>query len=146
MSISVVYFIREIRYPHSPVKIGYSASGSAGARKRLLSMQTGNPRRLAIVAMMKGDRHTEQDVHRKLAHFCVHDEWFKWSPPVERMVKAFALREPIIAQADKLPEDAAAQLAKNGFTAAPKSQHFRDQMRKPFRHRVLSREPRQCHR
>lgn len=100
---SVVYFIREIRYQASPVKIGVSGNGERGARSRLSNLQVGNPRRLAIVAMMRGDRDTEADVHRKLAAFRIHGEWFRWCRPVQRMVETFALPRPIVAQEDSIP-------------------------------------------
>lgn len=55
-----------------PVKIGVSIH----PERRLQSIQTGNPRKLAILWTGPGDQAEEQRLHRQFADFRVAGEWF----------------------------------------------------------------------
>lgn len=110
----MVYFIREIRYPLSPVKIGYVRRGIRAAARRLHHLQTGNPRRLAIVAMMPGDNDTEHALHLKFKSLRVVNEWFRWEQPLIDTIAPYMLAVPIAYQ------EADDQSIGNGWIAATK--------------------------
>jgi hypothetical protein len=106
----MVYFIREIRDPRSPVKIGYTGGGRRGAIRRLNGMQTGNPRRLAIVGLMNGDQSSETDLHYRFGSSRLHGEWFRWTNRVAKFVALHQLGAPIVfspKEEEHLPSDLA---------------------------------------
>lgn len=103
----LVYFIREVRNPRSPVKIGYTGGGRGGVAARVDAMQTGNPRRLAVVGLCRGDSETEAAMHQRLKKHRIHGEWFRWTRQVQDLVRLYALEEPMIyspANEKALPE------------------------------------------
>jgi len=55
------------------VKIG--VTGQRG-RTRLVSLQTGNSRKLEIIALRDGDASVEQAFHARFAHLSIRGEWF----------------------------------------------------------------------
>lgn len=57
------------------VKIGYSNN----PLKRLSQLQTGNSDRLDLLCTFKGSAKIETEIHEKLHHDHLIDEWFKMS-------------------------------------------------------------------
>ena len=57
------------------VKIGYSVTGQV--KLRITKLQTGNPRKITILAVCPGGRRAERALHRKFAHSSLRGEWFK---------------------------------------------------------------------
>jgi len=69
-----VYWIQE--GTDGPIKIGRTCN----VRKRRKELQTGNARRLNVLATVPGDRHTERTLHLTFAHLRLDGEWFKPEP------------------------------------------------------------------
>src|SRR4051812_44580188 len=107
--MAVVYVIQEEgRAGRGHVKIGYS---STSAGDRLKSCQTGNPRRLVLLAAFPGTTDLEGAVHDRLQHLRLQPsrrvagrEWFRWAPEIEALlekgVEAF-LSSPPTTGADR---------------------------------------------
>lgn len=58
--------------PGGPIKIGVATN----PRKRLSSLQTGNPQRLRLLHVVPGDHALEAAFHQRLADAVVLGEWF----------------------------------------------------------------------
>jgi len=69
------YFIQGV--PMSPVKIGKTLD----IKKRLASLQTGNPHELRVLCALEGDR--EREMHEMFSSDRICGEWFCWSPEME---------------------------------------------------------------
>ena len=70
-----VYFIRSVNKneeEYGPIKIGMSNN----PKKRLNSIQTGNPNKLKIVKMISGGRKKEKELHKQFKKSCLNGEWF----------------------------------------------------------------------
>jgi len=69
----VIYLIKDGQY----IKIGTTIKTAI----RLTTLQTGNPRRIAIIAIMHGGETEERLLHRRFARLRVlhRREWFKLS-------------------------------------------------------------------
>jgi T5orf172 domain len=67
----VIYFVREGTDGH--IKIGYAAS----VRKRLRTIQTGNPRPLTVLASVQGGYRHERFLQRRFKHLRIRGEWFR---------------------------------------------------------------------
>lgn len=65
-----VYFVQE--EDGGPFKIGWAAD----PKRRLAGMQTGNPRKLCIRAMVSGRRSLERTMHDRFAGHRLAGEWF----------------------------------------------------------------------
>lgn len=68
----MIYFMRA----DSAVKIGFTRQRSS-LSKRLEDLQSGNPKRITVVAMMAGDEEDEQRLHARFAQHRLTGEWFK---------------------------------------------------------------------
>ena len=66
----MIYFIQE--EGGGPVKIGYAVD----VAERVERLQTGNPRRLIVVASCEGDQLLEAAFHRTFMLSAVRSEWF----------------------------------------------------------------------
>lgn len=66
----MIYFIQAGKY----VKIGYSKDPS----QRLKELQTSNPVKLKLLAILPGWYTTEAEFHRVFARFRVNREWFRY--------------------------------------------------------------------
>jgi len=75
----MLYFIRSGQY----VKIGVSAT----PRRRIASIQTGNPEPIEVLAIVEGDASLEADLHRRLASFRKQGEWFEDCPAVRNEIE-----------------------------------------------------------
>ena len=76
-----VYFIGG---DEGPVKIGWTATD---ARRRLRSLQTGNPTRLAILGEARGSLATEAQIHRRLREHRLTGEWFERGPALNELAE-----------------------------------------------------------
>lgn len=68
-----VYFVRE---ENGPVKIGWGAK----PRRRMAAMQSGNPRRLHLLAYFPATRSVERDLHERFSDLRLSGEWFQPHP------------------------------------------------------------------
>lgn len=66
----MIYFIKS---EDGPIKIGYTIS----IEKRISSLQTGNSKKLVVLATISGSRNFERKIHNKFHHFKLNGEWFK---------------------------------------------------------------------
>lgn len=66
-----VYFIRE--GVAGPIKIGYTGKS---AQSRRDTLQTGNPRQLAVLVEVPAIQAVEQEFHERFATFRMSGEWF----------------------------------------------------------------------
>lgn len=71
-----IYFVGQ--QPDGPVKVGYSKNPF----DRMASLQTGNPRPLALIWVVEGDLGTERMIHEALAEHRLGGEWFRRVPAV----------------------------------------------------------------
>lgn len=70
---------------------GYAKIGRAGdPRKRLDSLQTGNPRELTLSGLILGGERAERALHRRWTHFRAHGEWFGGEDCLTYLQLAFA--------------------------------------------------------
>ena len=71
----MIYVIEEDggRINGTNVKIGHSAEN---ATRRRGELQTGNPRELTIIAILKGGPDREAELHHRLRRHRVRGEWF----------------------------------------------------------------------
>jgi len=67
-----VYFARECG-EHGRIKIGHTKSDPV---RRIADLQTGNSRRIELLAATFGDQARERELHAKFAHLRVEGEWF----------------------------------------------------------------------
>jgi len=65
-----VYLITDGEY----YKIGYT---DLQVERRIAELQTGNPRKLSVIAVLNGGRQLEQQFHAMFGHGRVGGEWFK---------------------------------------------------------------------
>lgn len=75
---SWVYFIR----CGDSVKIGVAVD----VRKRLSSLQTGNPAPLSLMASMPGDEKAERKLHKQFSADRLSGEWFDLSPALREYI------------------------------------------------------------
>lgn len=68
-----VYFIQEGK--SGPIKVGYTKHFDIA--KRLSVLQTGNPRKLRVAAVVRASRQTEQTLHNVFGIGRMCGEWFK---------------------------------------------------------------------
>lgn len=79
-----VYFLGDDE--GGPVKVGYA---KYDVNKRLTVLQTGYPRRLSVLAVIKDvPIETETAVHRFLSEHRMHGEWFARTPCVHDLIDA----------------------------------------------------------
>lgn len=57
-----------------PIKIGITYQG---VPERLATLQTGSPFELKVYGTVAGDYTLERTLHKQLAGFCHHGEWFE---------------------------------------------------------------------
>ena len=81
--IDLIYFI----WDGDHVKIGTSVNPIP----RLKSLQTGNPRKLEILATMIGGRDTEKSLHDQFSHLRVSGEWFRPDAAMWKMIEDLAV-------------------------------------------------------
>jgi hypothetical protein len=86
------------------VKIGFVSSDEPGEamrliRERLIKLQSGNPRKLSVIAMMEGGRTDEKCAHRMFHEHRVKrptaSEWIRLSPALESWIEPIRLVAPI---------------------------------------------------
>ena len=71
----MIYFIQDGK--KGSIKIGYSKD-KEGVKKRLTSLQTGNPKKLTIIKQFKGGLGLENKIHKKFEFLRLHGEWFSY--------------------------------------------------------------------
>jgi hypothetical protein len=69
-----VYFVTA-HIPNFPIKVGFTAS--EGLNARLVSLQTGNPYRLYVLASRAAFMSLEADMLRRFAHLRMEGEWLR---------------------------------------------------------------------
>ena len=93
----IVYFIGCER---GPVKIGTTVNLAA----RLKKLQTGNPAKLKVLAIVRGGASVEASYHERFEAYRLQGEWFAGRPireEIERLRKATEIAEP--STPEKLP-------------------------------------------
>ena len=73
-----VYFVKAGRF----VKIGFSTN----VAKRLAALQTSQPHKLRLLAVVEGDLSTESALHARFAELRHQGEWFRWKDPLKNFV------------------------------------------------------------
>lgn len=92
-----IYFIQAIDGT-GPIKIGYALD----PKTRLAQIQTMSPVFLRILAQIKGNRKNEIELHRRLAEFRSHGEWFDPVPEVyECMDNDYSKEESVLSETKK---------------------------------------------
>jgi len=74
--MKMIYFIQQGE--DGSIKIGHT--DGKDAQKRLSELQTENPKKLHILATMKGDKTTEQNIYKRFISDRLYGGWFKPSP------------------------------------------------------------------
>ena len=75
-----VYFIKD---EDGPIKIGYARH----VGKRHLTLQSGNPRRLSILAAVPSNKGFEKSLHKQFSHARVMNEWYRPVPELLDMIE-----------------------------------------------------------
>lgn len=86
-----VYLIQGER--HSPVKVGYSAN----VKRRLRELQRYNPAELHVLDVIPGTESVERDLHKRLAPYRLHHEWFQCNEAITAWLAFRALAEQCAA-------------------------------------------------
>lgn len=68
----MIYFIADVELLH--VKIGFTRKD---LYRRVAELQTGNPLKLIVMAIMPGTMQDERNLHRKFDHCRKYGEWFE---------------------------------------------------------------------
>lgn len=85
-SLDVVYFVQALAEPFGPVKIG--TTRRMKMQDRLRGIQTGNPKKLGVLAVIAGDAREERKLHLQFAASRLEGEWFAWTPELGSFVAA----------------------------------------------------------
>jgi hypothetical protein len=72
------------------MKIGYCATAE-GVAKRVCELQVGNPRRLRLVATVRGTREAERQLHQRFAAIRMVGEWFDTNTELIRYAEALGV-------------------------------------------------------
>jgi hypothetical protein len=80
----VIYFVQAGRYGN--IKIGHT---NGEVEVRMASLQTGCPEILRLLATIDGDVALESAIHKELAPFRLHGEWFKPCYAVRALMERF---------------------------------------------------------
>jgi hypothetical protein len=96
----IVYFVQAAGQLESPIKIGFTTEGNL--EDRLISLQTGNPYRLRILATMLGGQQAEKRLHKSFEHAHVLGEWFDPTPAllalIDGLPNCVRLDKPIVGR------------------------------------------------
>lgn len=87
----MIYFIQEAGNVQAPIKIGFTSGKPAD---RLASLQTGYPKRLAIMACREGGPPEEGEEHAKWSTLRLHGEWFKSDPALIEYIANLSANAP----------------------------------------------------
>ena len=80
----MIYFIKEKRIAGvSNVKIGFSNEPYV----RLSQLQTSHPCELLLIAIMKGNKRKERELHKLFKEFHIRGEWFKLTKSIRDFIK-----------------------------------------------------------
>lgn len=85
----MIYFIQRGGID-GPIKIGYALNPD----KRLVTLQTASPERLALLATDLGDRHREAQLHFHFAECRISGEWYEPSDSLRTLIRE--LNSPIL--------------------------------------------------
>lgn len=83
----MIYFVTD----GTAIKIGYSIDGQVG--RRIGKLQTGNPRRLRLLATCHGSKKAEKRLHRQFQTSALRGEWFRRSKDLLGFVSRLRLLE-----------------------------------------------------
>jgi hypothetical protein len=84
-----IYAVSVAGMDHAPIKFGYTVD----ITKRLSSLQTGSPLQLGLLAADAGTRGNERFIHKALASYRTHGEWFKRTDLVMSLVEAMSAKQ-----------------------------------------------------
>ena len=101
----MIYFVRSGQY----IKIGISEA----PRRRIASMQTGNPEEIEVLAIIEGGAALEAELHRRFAAFHRRGEWFQ---------DDVAIRQAIADMPPLPPPQSYKRIAAPPRNAAPKEE------------------------
>lgn len=88
----MIYFIQE-KNDKQFVKIGVT---SLRIDRRLSTLQTGNPRELEIVLVLKGMYDLEDALHNKFKHLHKQGEWFHFTQEIQNFIaNPYDVREEV---------------------------------------------------
>lgn len=76
----MIYFIRQ---RNQFIKIGTSTS----VNDRVKTLQTGNPVKLRVKAILPGDHKTETGLHEMFKHLRVAGEWFRYTDELKWFIR-----------------------------------------------------------
>ena len=80
-NIGVVYFIQSVK-GKGYIKIGFSNN----PKRRLREIQRYSPIELRIIAMIKGGREKEAELHRRFSKYRRYGEWFEPSQEILQFI------------------------------------------------------------
>lgn len=80
----MIYFIQAVNGGH--IKIGYATD----VKKRLETLQVGNPFELRVIGTIEGDMKTKFRIHKRFEQYRYRNEWF------EPSVNCFVLSKTFI--------------------------------------------------
>ena len=84
-----IYFIRVDG--KNQIKIGWTTHGHH--KKRLTSLQTGNPEKLILLAISENQKkEKEQELHKKFSHLRIRNEWFELTEELLEYMKRNSVR------------------------------------------------------
>jgi hypothetical protein len=83
----LIYVMQPYGESPAPLKIGFTRDVESLA-ERVMSVQTGNWRKLEVVCLRQATFPAEQDLHRRLRERWIRGEWFRPHPDVMRAVHA----------------------------------------------------------
>ncbi len=91
----MIYFIQESKSKTGPVKIGYTDGNLGQLRQRLACVQVGNYRELVVIAIGKGGREREQELHARFEASRLRGEWFSLSAELRDVMNPLRLTLPL---------------------------------------------------
>lgn len=91
---SEVYFVQSGDF----IKIGYSKNVS----ERLVTMQTGSPTELILIATIPGSVITEERIHRLFERLYHRGEWFRRTPQLMAYIDWLVVQKETVASIDRV--------------------------------------------
>jgi hypothetical protein len=90
-----IYFLRD---PDGAIKIGKAVD----VKKRIQSLQGGNPRQLTTLLVVQAPRRLEFELHRRFKASRLQGEWFASSPELLDCIAS--LRDGVVSEPELLPQ------------------------------------------
>ena len=90
-----IYFLRD---PDGAIKIGKAVD----VEKRIVALQSGNPRQLTTLLVVQAPRRLEFELHRRFERSRIFGEWFASSPELLDCIAS--LRGGVVFEPELLPQ------------------------------------------